>query len=261
MLKNKTKLKKMLLSVCIATICLLVLFLIINICEYNTYKKNYNLKIAELVYNIKVKYPEVSEKEIIEVLNENNNSAINDEIVNEIQNTNEIENTSEIITKETNSISENVILESDKENTQEADIIEKEIVIPKEQKQTNVNVQEKKIDNLKKTEQQKTTQTTTQETITKENTQLQEEKVQEQPKQETKTEPIVKEPEKPKCTETKHGVAVGNSNKWFDSYDSAVNYYDSLIKGYSDKVKSGEISYEEYSSKCRLCCFLLFCFL
>lgn len=78
MLKNKTKLKKMLLSVCIATICLLVLFLIINICEYNTYKKNYNLKIAELVYNIKVKYPEVSEKEIIEVLNENNNSASNE---------------------------------------------------------------------------------------------------------------------------------------------------------------------------------------
>lgn len=174
------------------------------------------------------------------------NIAIEDEIVNEIKNTNEIENTSEIITEETNSILENVISESDKENTQEADIIEQEIIIPKEEpKQTNINTQEKKVDNSKKTEQPKTTQ----ETISKQEPQVQEQKIQEQHKQETKTEPI-KEPEKPKCNDSKHGVGVGNSNRWFNSYSEAISFYDNLINGYSNQIHNGEITQEEYNKLC-----------
>ena len=36
----------------------------------------------------------------------------------------------------------------------------------------------------------------------------------------------------PKCNDTKHGVGVGNSNKWFNSYNEAVSYYDNLIYFY-----------------------------
>lgn len=176
--------------------------------------------------------------------------AIEDEIVNEIKNINEIEDTSEIITEETNNILENVISESDKENTQEADIIEQKSIISKEEpKETNVNTQEKKVDNSKKKEQPKTTQTKTQETISKQETQMQEQKIQEQPKQETKTEPI-KEPEKPKCSDSKHGVGVGNSDRWFNSYSEAIAFYDSLINNYSNQVHSGDITSEEYNKLC-----------
>lgn len=178
------------------------------------------------------------------------NIAIDDEIVNEIKNTNEIEDTSEIITEETNKILENVFSESDEENTQEADIIEQEIIMPKEEpKQTNVNTQEKKVDNSKKKEQTETTQTKTQETISKQEPQVQEQSIQEQPKQETKTEPI-KEPEKPKCSDTKHGVGVGNSNRWFNSYSEAISFYDNLINGYSNQIHNGEITQEEYNKLC-----------
>ena len=178
------------------------------------------------------------------------NIAIDDEIVNEIKNTNEIEDTSEIITEETNKILENVFSESDEENTQEADIIEQEIIMPKEEpKQTNVNTQEKKVDNSKKKEQTETTQTKTQETISKQEPQVQEQSIQEQPKQETKTEPI-KEPEKPKCSDTKHGVGVGNSNRLFNSYSEAISFYDNLINGYSNQIHNGEITQEEYNKLC-----------
>lgn len=56
--------------------------------------------------------------------------------------------------------------------------------------------------------------------------------------------------EKPSCTDTKHGVGVGNSNNWFNSYDEAVSFYNNLIADYSNKAKNGEITYEEYCKKC-----------
>lgn len=56
--------------------------------------------------------------------------------------------------------------------------------------------------------------------------------------------------ETPKCTNTKHGVGVGNSNLWFNSYEEAVSYYDNLINPYSDQVHNGEITSEEYYKLC-----------
>ena len=70
----------------------------------------------------------------------------------------------------------------------------------------------------------------------------------EQPKEETKVE--IKQPETPKCTDTNHGVGVGNSNKWFNSYNEAVSYYDNLILDYSNKIHNGQITFEEYNKQC-----------
>ena len=65
---------------------------------------------------------------------------------------------------------------------------------------------------------------------------------------ETKKE--VKEPEKPKCTDTKHGVGVGNSNRWFNSKQEAINHYQSIIKNWGDKWENFEIDDETYNKNC-----------
>lgn len=72
-------------------------------------------------------------------------------------------------------------------------------------------------------------------------------KVEEQKPQETKKE----EPKVARCTtNSNHGIDIGNSNRWFDSYNSAVAYYDNLISNYGSKLRAGEITIEEYDKKC-----------
>ena len=67
-----------------------------------------------------------------------------------------------------------------------------------------------------------------------------------EPKQETKVE------EKPtRCTNnSNHSMEVGNSGKWFNSKQEAVNYYDSLIKTWGDKWENFEIDSETYDKNC-----------
>ena len=68
-MKNKVELKKYLFKVLFFSICLLALFLIINIYEYQVYTKNFNSKICSIVDTVQNKYPNINEKEIIEILN------------------------------------------------------------------------------------------------------------------------------------------------------------------------------------------------
>lgn len=60
----------------------------------------------------------------------------------------------------------------------------------------------------------------------------------------------VKKTQIPKCTDVKHGMGCGNSNKWFSTYSEAISYYDNLIKDYSDKVKNNKITKDEYYKQC-----------
>ena len=169
------------------------------------------------------------------------NIASNNEFINEIDDTNEIQSASENITEETDIAQENIVLESDTETAPEADAIQHEVVQKKEEpKQTAISTQEKKVESPKQVEQPKVTQTSTK----------QETQVQEQPKQETKAEIKVQEPETTKCTDTKHRVSVGNSNKWFNSKQEAINYYQSIIKTWGDKWEKFEIDDETYNKNC-----------
>lgn len=68
-MENKLKLKKCLICIFVISICLLGLFLIINIYEYNVYTKNFNSKIELIVSKVEEKYPDISENEIMEILN------------------------------------------------------------------------------------------------------------------------------------------------------------------------------------------------
>ena len=98
------------------------------------------------------------------------------------------------------------------------------------------------------------------EKITKEEKRVEETKEEKievlQPKEEpkvveTKTEPI-KEPEPvtPKCNGSNHGVGVGNSNKWFNTQQEAINYFDGIQKTWGDKWERFEIDSETYDKNC-----------
>lgn len=70
-MKNKIRLKQYFISTLIVAMCLFVLFLALNIYEYHTYTNNFNNKIGAIINVIKDKYPEITDKEIITILNSN----------------------------------------------------------------------------------------------------------------------------------------------------------------------------------------------
>ncbi len=68
-MKNRIILKKHLLLAVLISIIYLVLFTILNILEYHTYTSLSNNKINSILVKLKEEYPNVSENEIIEILN------------------------------------------------------------------------------------------------------------------------------------------------------------------------------------------------
>lgn len=73
-MKNKIKLKKYIITTCIASICFISLFLILNICEYKIYTSNFNNKIDSIIVLVKEKYPELSDNEIMSIINNKENN-------------------------------------------------------------------------------------------------------------------------------------------------------------------------------------------
>ena len=72
-MKNKT-IKKYILSLIILLIFNVSLIFILNRYEYKTYTKNYNDKINSIISNIKNKYPDIEESDIIEIINSEEDS-------------------------------------------------------------------------------------------------------------------------------------------------------------------------------------------
>lgn len=77
-MKNKVKLKKFLVLFSVFVCLLISMFLTINIYEYNTYNKNVNKKLSSIMNKIEEKYPGVSEDEIFDILNSDDE---NDEVL------------------------------------------------------------------------------------------------------------------------------------------------------------------------------------
>lgn len=109
----------------------------------------------------------------------------------------------------------------------------------------NFSNKEKKQEKVKHEQKENTTLTIKQEDI-KESTQEQTTQVQDKTKEENK----VQEPEKTKCSDTKHAIGVGNSNKWFDSKQDAIKYYENIIKTWGDKWTNYETDSETYYKNC-----------
>ena len=218
------------------------------------------------------------------IIKQNNNKNIKSEIVSynetseEVENIDEIkeskvnDNSSEDITNQNTIAKDNsflagnkeIITESKTNNISETNVTSK----VQEQKQTNkttTKTQEKKTESPKKqvksnieqssAKQQEPVKATNQEEKTTTETIIElpkqdEGQIIETEIKETKSESKTQKREIPKCSDTQHGVGVGNSNKWFNSYNEAVAYYDNLINDYSDKVHSGAITSEEYFKQC-----------
>ena len=70
-MKNRTKLKKLLIIIVSLSIVFISIFIIINIKVYNEYSKNYNIKLNNIISNLHDNY-EVDINEIITILNDNN---------------------------------------------------------------------------------------------------------------------------------------------------------------------------------------------
>ena len=70
-MKNKVRLKNYLKITIILSIILLILFLIISTHEYNTYTNNFNVKIDSIIAKLKEEYPDISDKDIMNIINSN----------------------------------------------------------------------------------------------------------------------------------------------------------------------------------------------
>lgn len=74
MMKNKVELKRYLCLNGVLFICILIVFSCIHFYEYRVYTKNFNDKICQIVSVLKEDYPSITEKEIMEVLNNDTNT-------------------------------------------------------------------------------------------------------------------------------------------------------------------------------------------
>ena len=68
-MKNKIKLKKFLCTITLFSICLIVLFLAINIYEQHIFTKNYNTKIVQIISQVKEEYPDLDENKLMSIIN------------------------------------------------------------------------------------------------------------------------------------------------------------------------------------------------
>ena len=72
-MKNKILLKKCLVSISIISIFFISLFLMLNIYEYKKYTNNFNNKLDSIIGLVKERYPEISNDEIMQIINNTEN--------------------------------------------------------------------------------------------------------------------------------------------------------------------------------------------
>lgn len=68
-MKNKEKLKRYLVGSFFLFLLFFLLFSFVHVVEYRTYTKVYNEKLSQIVFQIQKHYPEVTDEEVIQILN------------------------------------------------------------------------------------------------------------------------------------------------------------------------------------------------
>ena len=68
-MKNNNYFKKNLIEIISVSFCIIVLFSLLNIYEYKTYTKNFNMSVEAMINDIVKKYPDVTENDLIQILN------------------------------------------------------------------------------------------------------------------------------------------------------------------------------------------------
>ena len=157
-----------------------------------------------------------------------------------------VENNVEIVDK----IPGNIIITPEENITISDEKKEQEIVENNAIEEEQISVENKQ--NISTQKQEKIVEQPKVQEVPKVEEQKQVSQPKEEPKVvETKTEPIKEsEPVTPKCDGSNHGVGVGNSNKWFNSKQEAINYYNGILKIWGDKWEKFEIDSETYDKNC-----------
>ena len=68
-MKNKTYLKRYLIITIVFSTCFIIINTFVNYLEYKNYTNNFNKKIDSIIYTVKETYPNIKEKEIINIIN------------------------------------------------------------------------------------------------------------------------------------------------------------------------------------------------
>ena len=68
-MKNNEYSKKFLIEITCVSFCIIALFVLLNIYEYKTYTKNFNLTVEAMINKIVEKYPNVTENDLIQIIN------------------------------------------------------------------------------------------------------------------------------------------------------------------------------------------------
>ena len=74
-MKNKIEFRKYLKITVIVSICILSLFLVIRVYEYKTYTNNFNNKLDMIISKIKEEYPNITDTDIMNIINSNESSS------------------------------------------------------------------------------------------------------------------------------------------------------------------------------------------
>lgn len=183
---------------------------------------------------------------VLIIKSKSKNTNFSDEKIDKFEEKNIVEN-NEIQDDISNEITENLVQEeiTAEETNQETEI--KKVAIIETPKQEQVITTSS---NTKQSNKTSNVETPKQET-TKEQPKIQQVTQTETKVTETKVEPIQEtKPSVPQCTDTKHGMDVGNSGKWFNSKQEAINYNDSIQKTWGNKWESFEIDDDTYDKNC-----------
>lgn len=171
--------------------------------------------------------------------------------INEMKNEINLNLTNELV----NVVMENENIEEEME-VEQIDENEQKTEIPKEEISEGEN--STIINNNKAYTKENSSNNAEQTEIKKQYEIVEEVKLVEPQKQETKKEEtpvVVEEPKKEeivRCTNNNnHGMGVGNSEKWFNSKQEAINYYDSQTAYWNNWVKEDpDTRWDEYLNKC-----------
>ena len=68
-MKNNEYSKKFLIEITCVSFCIIALFVLLNIYEYKIYTKNFNLTVEAMINKIVEKYPNVTENDLIQIIN------------------------------------------------------------------------------------------------------------------------------------------------------------------------------------------------
>ena len=151
------------------------------------------------------------------------------------------------------------------EQTQECIFEQKTEEILEEQKEITYQTEESKNKNVnikQETAVKAISNENTAEKEVKKDAQVKTNTVKEQEKQQVKSQDIqekkqenvkieqTQENQKKQCTNSKHVIETGNSNKWFKTEQEAIKLYDKLQKEWSDKLRSGATTDKEYDQNC-----------